>query len=411
MSDSDRLAMLLRCSQLLTSSLNLQQVLENLMGQVVEAIGAERGLILLRDGPDSDWRVRVAQGLGADALEREDFSISRGLVERVLRDGKSLLTSDALMDDRFKQQASVGLNQLRSILCVPLLVSRRLMGVIYADHRLATNAFDSESRGLLEAIAAQASVALENATLYEENQRLHEEQLAQTREELVQASKLAAIGQLAAGVAHEVNNPLGALLVNLTNLVAFSPDPIYQKRIKLCLGATERCQNIVKNLLTFARGRGGQAEVFDLSEAVSQTLDLLEADLRLHGVALHRELTPGLRLQANLQALGQILMNLILNARQCLQEVQRSPKSIWARTALQGGRVWLEVVDNGPGMTSEIQERIFEPFFTTKPIGTGVGLGLSMVYRLVQENRGEIGVESKPGSGTRFRISFPEVSP
>ena len=139
--------MLLRCSQLLTSSLNLQQVLETLMGQVVEAIGAERGLILLRDGPECDWRVRVSQGLGADALERDDFSISRGLVERVFRDGKSVLTSDALVDDRFKQQASVGLNQLRSILCVPLLVSRRLMGVIYADHRLATNAFDSESRG------------------------------------------------------------------------------------------------------------------------------------------------------------------------------------------------------------------------------------------------------------------------
>ncbi|MBS2034087.1 GAF domain-containing protein [bacterium] len=409
MSDSDRLAMLLRCSQLLTSSLNLQQVLENLMGQVVEAIGAERGLILLRDGPEAPWRVRVAQGLDANALEREDFSISRGLVERVFCDGKSVLTSDALVDDRFKQQASVGLNQLRSILCVPLLVSRRLMGVIYADHRLATNAFDAESRSLLEAIAAQASVALENATLYEENQRLHEEQLAQTREELVQASKLAAIGQLAAGVAHEVNNPLGALLVNLTNLVSFSPDPLYQKRMKLCLGATERCQNIVKNLLTFARGRGGEEELFELSPAVSQTLDLLEADLRLHQIVLQRELSPAISLRANYQALGQILMNLILNARQSLTEVERSPKSIWVRTMGLQGKICLEVVDNGPGMTPEIQERIFEPFFTTKPIGTGVGLGLSMVYRLVQESRGEISVESKPGSGTRFRILFPET--
>jgi len=414
----EHLALLLRTSQLLSSSLETQQILDLLMEQTIQALGAERGFVLLRPATDQDWQSRSARGLDDWAMQQEDFQISLGIVQRVADEGVSITTSDAQQDERFRQQASIGLYNLRSICCVPILVEGRVLGVLYVDHRLATGAFDRHTQIILEALASQASVALENALLVERLKEMHEhslelarQELAQSQAQLMQSSKLAAVGQLAAGVAHEINNPLGALSLNLSGLRNQLGDHPGAARLRICEVAVERCKGIVQRLLSFSRQEEPNSEqVQSLKSSVEQVLDLVEPDLSRAGVKLHRELKDELCSRFDPGELSQILLNLTLNARDALQS-RSEDRRLWVRMQRQGESGRIEVVDNGPGMSSEVLARIFEPFFTTKPVGQGVGLGLSVCYQIAERYGGRLIAESLPGQGSRFILTFPVEEP
>lgn len=414
----EHLALLLKTSRLLSSSLETQEILDLLMDQAIQALGAERGFVLLRPSTEQDWQFRSARGLDDWAMEQEDFQISRGIVQRVAEVGQAITTSDAQQDERFRQQASIGLYNLRSICCVPILVEGRVLGVLYVDHRLATGAFDRHTQVILEALASQASVALENARLVDRIKEVHQRSLEQARQELaqsqaqlMQSSKLAAVGQLAAGVAHEINNPLGALSLNLSGLRNQLGDHPGTARLRICEVAVERCRTIVQRLLSFSRQEvADSSEAQPLKASVEQVLDLVEPDLSRAGVQLHRELKDELTSRFNPGELSQILLNLTLNARDALQ-ARSSERRLWVRMLRQDGSGRIEVVDNGPGMTPEVQARIFEPFFTTKPVGQGVGLGLSVCYQLAERYGGQLLAESRIGQGSRFILSFPLEDP
>lgn len=405
---TDRLALLLRTGQLIGSSLEIQQVLDTLMDQVIEAIGAENGFVLLREG--DVWEVRSARS--SEDLGEEDLHISRTIADGVATSGKSVITSDALHDERFRQRPSVGLYNLRSILCVPLLSGGRILGVLYADHRMAAGAFMPEDLQLLEAIAGQAAVAVENALLVEKLKRVHQssleqarQELAQTQAQLLQSSKLAAVGQLAAGVAHEINNPLGALAMNLSGMQAQTQDEALKRRMNMCLGAVDRCKQIVSRLLNFAHNQRPPGGPVELVEVLTKTCELAEADLRQRDILLVREMAGPLVVEGDATSLSQVFLNLLLNSRDSLMERPQG-RTIWVRARRQGDSILAEVTDNGMGMTAEVAQRIFEPFFTTKPVGQGVGLGLSVCYQIVQSQGGEIKVDSRPGEGTRFLVTF-----
>jgi len=399
----DRL--LLDTSRLLSTSLDTQEVLERLLDRVVGVLGAERGMILMPE--DGSWQPRIAHALS------DLGSFSRGVCQEVADTGQSVLTSDALEDERFNQQASVGLNTLRSILCVPLRASSGLLGVIYVDNRLTTGAFDAQAQRTLEAIAEQAGMAIENAMLHERLRAGYERTVEAARAELVEAqghllhaSKMAAVGQLAAGVAHELNSPLGAILMNMKGLLQFSDDPVFQKRMRLCLGATERCQAIVGRLLsTFRPGAGTQR--LDLSGVVRTTLELIEPDLRGRQIRLNAELPEAAPVTGDPTELSQVALNLVLNARDSLKQVEHANKTVTVRILRDAGWVVLEVTDNGAGIAPEHQARLFEPFFTTRPVGEGLGLGLSICHELVTRHQGRIEVESQAGRGARFRVRLP----
>jgi histidine kinase len=402
---SEHLSLLLRTSRLLNSLLDIQHILDTLMGQTIEVLGAERGFVLWRTDEQQAWQFRSAV-----ALKEEDMSgLSLGVVERVAAEGKAITTSDAQQDERFRQQASIGLYNLRSICCAPIVIDSRTLGVLYVDHRLATGAFDLDSQALLEALASQAAIALEKALLVDRLKEMHEralelarQELAETQAQLLQASKLAAVGQLAAGVAHEINNPLGAILINLTGMKKQLGEHPAAARLKICEAAIERCKTITSRLLSFAQKTPSSQESCQAQEVVTQTLDLAEADLRRCQIRLIREIQP-VSVRFDPTELSQILLNLLLNARDALLLVERE-RSLWVRLSPAG---LLEVVDNGSGMTPEIEQRVFEPFFTTKPVGQGVGLGLSTCYQMVVQQGGSIRLESKPGQGTRFCVQLP----
>lgn len=411
--EREHLELLVRASRIISSSLDLQQVLDTLMDQAVEVLGAERGLILIQAPGSGQLMPRSARSLDVETIVSDGFRFSRGVVDEVIRTGRPLVTSDALEDERFRESASVNLYSLRSVLCVPLR-SGKQQGVIYLDNRLTRGAFGESEQSLLEAIAGQAAVAMENAILYEELREMHEasmerarKELAETQAQLFQSSKMAAVGQLAAGVAHEINNPLGAISLNISSLTKATHDPEALRKLNGVLQATERCRNIVLRLLTFSRPQEVLEEVVDLSETLANTLELVAGDLGRFSIQVKTQLEKGCYILGDPTELAQVVLNFILNARDALAEVEPDGGRLLQIRCLPGDPVRMEVEDNGKGMSEEVKARIFEPFYTTKPVGKGVGLGLSIVYQILGRHSAKVEIHSQPGRGTTFVVSFP----
>jgi signal transduction histidine kinase len=245
----------------------------------------------------------------------------------------------------------------------------------------------------------------------EELAALHEQLLA-AQEQLVQAAKLAAVGELAAGVAHELNNPLTATLGYASLLEAKLEDSEFSRArlhgwVDQLSESTRRCQDICQRLLSFARMSGGEHEAVDVGEVVRSTASLLRHQLDRHGAELCTELDGDLLVQGSRGQLEQVVTNLLMNACQALD----GAGSITVRGQCLDDEVRLQVIDDGPGMDPDVRDRIFEPFFTTKPEGSGTGLGLSVSAGIVREHGGRIEVASEPDQGATFTVSLPCSAP
>ena len=238
-----------------------------------------------------------------------------------------------------------------------------------------------------------------------------EKALLAAQAQLIQSEKLAAFGQLGAGIAHEVKNPLAGILgyVQLS-LRKVEPESPIHNNLKVIEKETRRCKTIIDNLLKFARQEKVAHEPIEVNRVAEDTAALVDHQLGMHQVRLEKELAENLpRVLGTANQLQQVLLNIILNAEQAMEG---KPGTIRIETAGQeDGRVEIRVRDTGPGIPKEIQARLFEPFFTTKPAGKGTGLGLSVTYGIVKDHKGEILVESEPGQGATFIIRLPAVQP
>ena len=225
-----------------------------------------------------------------------------------------------------------------------------------------------------------------------------------------QTQKLSRIGKIVASVAHELNNPLTGVL-GFSQLLAQKDDEgRFTHEINAIVQSAEQCQKIVRGLLSFARPSMAETKPLGLNGVVDKTLNLLTASLAENGIRVVRDYDPHLPyIRANFHEIQQVLTNLITNAQQALCESSR-PRQLFLTTYSRQGRVYLDVVDNGPGIASEILPRIFDPFFSTKERGKGTGLGLSISYGIVQDHGGELLVESEVGKGTTFTAIFTVAS-
>ena len=228
------------------------------------------------------------------------------------------------------------------------------------------------------------------------------------QDQLIQSEKMSAIGQLIAGVAHDLNNPL-ASVVGLSDFLAETGEvPVaLAEPLQVIRQEAERAATIVKNLLSFARSQEGERKVYPIRPILESTLALLRNQLMAHKVEATLVVEEGLpELEVNANQIKQVFVNLINNAAQAIASVQRSGR-IWvtARRWLDG--VAVSVADNGPGIPEEIAQRVFEPFFTTKKEGEGTGLGLSISHGIVKEHGGRITLEARPGAGATFTVELP----
>jgi PAS domain S-box-containing protein len=228
------------------------------------------------------------------------------------------------------------------------------------------------------------------------------EELEKTQLQLLQAEKMSSLGKLAAGVAHQLNNPLGGitlfakLILEEYDLEEGAKDDLHR-----ILRDAKRCRDTVKELLEFTRQTRHLMRHHDINRALTRTLFLLESQTLFHNIAINKDLAPSLPLVlSDIQQLYHLFMNVVLNAAQAMEG--RGTLTIKSRLHPDMNRVCIDITDTGPGISEEHLPHIFEPFFTTKDEGKGTGLGLSLAYRIIQNHGGHIHAESSPGKGTTF---------
>jgi signal transduction histidine kinase/CheY-like chemotaxis protein len=236
----------------------------------------------------------------------------------------------------------------------------------------------------------------------------------QLEAKLLQTDKMAALGHLVSGIAHELNNPLTAILGYAQLLLGHGLAPVQRSEADKVYQEAERARRIVKNLLYFARENKTERTRTDLNEIVERTLALRSYELKVENIFVECDLDRSLPMTlADPYQLQQVVLNLVVNAEQALLEA-RGQGNVRIRTSHstgpEGPRILLEVSDDGPGIPAASASRVFDPFFTTKPPGVGTGLGLSIVYGIVQQHDGEVTFENQPSSGAKFTVQLPVVS-
>jgi PAS domain S-box-containing protein len=230
-------------------------------------------------------------------------------------------------------------------------------------------------------------------------------------QQLRRAEKLSALGQLTAGVAHEINNPL-AVIMGYSQMLVKQPDltPQLKLELKKILRESERAAKIVRNLLAFARPRDPQMLSVDLNRLVANILETYEAEFEAVGVQIHAHLTPDLpKTVADPHQIEQVIANIVVNALQAMAD-WNGPRELTIATVRRDQTIVVTIGDTGPGMPAETVTKIFDPFFTTKDPGKGTGLGLSISHSIIHEHRGRLWVQSEPGHGAEFHIELPLIT-
>jgi signal transduction histidine kinase/CheY-like chemotaxis protein len=232
----------------------------------------------------------------------------------------------------------------------------------------------------------------------------------QIQAKLLQTEKMAAVGQLVSGIAHELNNPLTSIMGYGQLLLAHGLDPAQFSEASKVFHEAERARRIVKNLLYFARENEPERSRVNLNEIVERTLALRSYELKVEDILIECTLAPDLpETMADPYQMQQVILNLLVNAEQSLLQGRGKGKVQIRSRRVEGNRIAVDVSDDGPGIPREIVSRIFDPFFTTKPAGLGTGLGLSIVYGIVKQHDGEVTAENQPSGGARFTVELPVV--
>jgi two-component system NtrC family sensor kinase len=237
--------------------------------------------------------------------------------------------------------------------------------------------------------------------------QVRDEELKKRTEQVMESKRLATLGRLAAGVAHEINNPLGGILVYGHLLVEDTEeqDPRKSNMEKIVREAT-RCKHIVKGLLEFARQAHPKVEQADVNQILNSALHLLEGQGVFQHVRLIRELSPSLPpILADRSQIEQVFTNILQNAAEAMEE--GGILTVTSAFSQDGHFVQVNIADTGPGIPEEHVEKIFEPFFTTKEVGHGTGLGLAISYGIIERHEGRLSVQSEEGKGTMFSIQLP----
>ncbi|MEM1077235.1 MAG: PAS-domain containing protein [Pseudomonadota bacterium] len=234
-----------------------------------------------------------------------------------------------------------------------------------------------------------------------------EDELSQQRETAHQTEKLSALGELLAGVAHELNNPLSVVFGYSQMLQGKIEDPVLSERMDLICQSSERAAKIVRTFLAMARQRPAKTEICSLNDIVETALEVSSYSLKTSGTVVEVDLDPSApRVKGDFDQLAQVFSNLVVNAGHAVRS-KGSDGRITLRSRVLGAKVRIEIADNGHGIPDEIQSRIFEPFFTTKDVGEGTGIGLAFSHRIVQSHEGALTVRSKIGKGTQFFVTLP----
>ncbi|HAF95329.1 MAG TPA: hypothetical protein DER10_00205 [Elusimicrobia bacterium] len=386
------------------SSIKLDELLSGMAGLATRILKADDASIMLLD---QEGRLAVAATSGFDNDEQKKTRLALGerVAGKVARD-KGPVIIDGPLDKDLRFLNIDSLRDIRSAIVFPLVMEGRLLGVLNANRTVLETPFTASDLRYASVFCAQITQAIHNATLYRElDDKMRETR--QMQSQLIQSEKLAAIGKLAAGVAHEINNPLVSIM-GFTELLLKDKDLSSGQRedLQSILEQSRRCSRIVQNLLQFSRGKKGTDETVSLSLLLEASLQLMKYDLIRSNITVEKNFPEDLpAVQGDTVQLEQVCLNLIGNARQAMEG--KKDGIIKIDVSQDAGRIIVRFEDNGCGIPPENLGKVFDPFFTTKPVGQGTGLGLAISYGIIQQHKGTIRVESQAEVGTTFIVSLP----
>ncbi len=468
--DNTRLLLLHELGCAFAACIELDELVAFVVAKCREVLDAEGAAVLLLDHEHNELYfpyVADEDPVAAAQLRQLRFPADRGIAGEVLRSGHGLRVDDAASDPRFYSGVDrrTGMTT-RDLLSAPLTTRRGTIGVLQVLNCRTGTAFSDADLAFLEALAGSVAVALDNARLYGQlkafaaglevqvAERTHElreknlaleETLAQlrlTQDELVAQEKLASLGQLTAGIAHEIKNPLNfvtnfaQLSTGLTQELreeveaqADRLDPESRDALEAILSDLEtnvrkinehgqRADHIVRDMLQHSRGSRGEPQPTDINRLLAEYLALTYHGLRgqdpAFNVGLDTDYDSAVGMvRAVPQDLCRVFVNLLNNACYAAYEKRRelgeqfSPM-VTVRTHDRGDHVEIRIRDNGNGIPAAVRDKIFEPFFTTKPPGQGTGLGLSISYDIIRQHRGELRIDSEEGQYAEFIITLPK---
>lgn len=378
------------------SSIHLKDVMDLVVWKSSEILGAKGAVMRLLNIDTDELEISASYGISDAYLIKGPVSHHQTITD-VCRQKKVIIIEDIHNDPRVQFPDAAWAEGCRFIIDVPLSVADDVVGIIRLFFNEVRHFSEIELDWII-AIAEQCSCALGKARLID-NYEIKYHQLA------THTQKLSALGRMAAGIAHEINNPLAGILLYSSNMIKKVPpgEPL-EEGLQIIIEETIRCRKIIQELLDFSKGRDPKKELTNINDIIGKSLKILENEFHIHRVKLHTDLAADMvDIMADGSQLEQVFVNLLINSIEAVPE--GGTVQIISTMDKAKSSITIEVKDNGPGIGKKEREKIFEPFFSTKSKGTGLGLAVS--YGIIRNHQGEISLQSRPGEGTRFIIRIP----
>ncbi|MGZ3254776.1 MAG: ATP-binding protein, partial [Burkholderiaceae bacterium] len=436
-----------KASQVVSGEIQLERLLEKLMLLLIENAGAQKGvLLLLTQGNlliQAQAQADVIQVLQSTPVEKSK-DLSFGVVNYVRHTREPVVLAEAVTDSRFESDPYIIATRSQSILCLPLMKQAELVGILYLENNFATGVFTPERTELLQLLSTQIAISLENATLYSQleqkveartkalsqtNDELNQTLVAlkQTQRQLVESEKMAALGGLVAGVAHEINTPVGVGVTAASSLQESAVHllglyrqgkmkksdledflDVSDRTSRMILNNLERAADLIQSFKQVAVDQSSEAiRSFEVKIYLEEILMSLGPKLKQANLKCEVECPAGTVMKSYAGAFAQIITNLVMNAIMHAYEPGQAG-TLKIHATVKEGQLCLGFSDDGNGIPAEVIGKIFDPFFTTRRGTGGSGLGLNIVYNLVTQTlKGSITCESELGKGALFKIECP----
>ncbi|HYW19021.1 MAG TPA: AAA family ATPase [Nodularia sp. (in: cyanobacteria)] len=479
-SDSLDLAAVIKASQALSEEIDLDKLLATIMEVVMENAGASKSALILSEDEElplivtavasSSNTAAIVTNFPSMSLElSEDVPIT--LIKYVKRTLEVFVTDDAQTVTFLEEDTYILTQQPQSLLCIPIINQGKLLGIIYLENNLTIGAFTRDRVEVLKLLTTQAAISLENAILYrslaqanqqleakvaqrtqqlnENNQSLQQtlSKLKSTQTQLIQSEKMSSLGQMMAGIAHEINNPVNFIHANIAHVNNYVQDlldliAVYQqedsnlvqqkaaeidldflaedlpKILNSMKAGSSRIKNIILGLRNFSRLDEAQMKAVDIHEGIDNTLMILAHRLKEKSdfpeIQVIKNYAKLPKITCFASQINQVFMNILNNAIDALEDslinkkITDNPIIRISTQLIDANTLRISIADNAYGMTATVQPKIFDPFFTTKAVGSGTGLGLSISYQVVvDQHKGSLTCNSTPGNGTEFLIDIP----
>jgi signal transduction histidine kinase len=453
----------LKAAQAISSSLELDQLIANLSRIILENSGAKKSVLIL---PQEDtWQVKAITLINQQSNSQTSIEtifvsqlidncqeITGKLINYVKNTQETVIIDNCQTDIPGVIGEYMLQHQPQSVLCIPIINQGHLVGILYLENQLISGVFTPQRLQVINLLSSQAAISLENARLYQQAKQALQD-LQQAQLQIVQSEKMSALGNLVAGVAHEMNNPLGFIAATLEQAKPIIADifehlELYQsclanpsdeiidhakeidldysledlpKMIDSMKIACDRLTNISTSLRTFSRDDKDYKVPFNIHSGIDSTILILKHRLKAndHRPAIQVNTNYGIlpEIECFPGQLNQVFMNILANAIDALdesnagcsfEEIKANPNQITITTTVSNNQVEIKIADNGVGMNEQVKQKIFDYLFTTKPVGKGTGLGLAIAQQIITgKHNGSLSVNSTLGQGTEFLISLP----